>query len=653
MASFPRFARLICTDEELNRTVELVQAGSNPGSSYFTLLVLSTLIAAYGLISNSTATVIGAMIVAPLMGPILGLGLGMVRNDSKIFYRALIAEVVGILVVILTGALVAVLVGTDNVDYYSREIAARTRPTLYDMAIGLAAGLAGAYCTVHPTLHGSVAGVAIAVALVPPLTVTGITAAGALAGLVPWSLAVGSFMLFLANLLTIEAASMAIFLMAGLGHLHAIVQRKRALAIKALLFLATAIFLSQQLGQLYQERLALGYSRTALRQSLAQIPGANLDDLTVEVRGQELQVNAVVGSRQEISPSLVGQAEELLQKKMTEKLPGLKVSLVVRRLQSTYVSSSGLLFEPPKGFGLSQEQLRLQAVESLLRRILQSHPPAELESFQELRQEGSRRFYKVTVVNAYPLAPRLVAQIEQRLNELSRDNELLRGQELKLLVQTLVARSATAEQDVDFSPPDTLTPEEHAAVALESRLHFLLQELVAEEASNQLLEAHIRSHPPEEGQQRQVDAKIVVQGPELLSPTQVRRWETALETRLAEEELPGVVHLKVESRLGAIIERSQLEEEEQRRLVRERLLEALQQQVDSVAGAYLSGVPEITVRQQASETLVTIRAVVVSPKALAKPTVKQWQARLLQAERKHQPAVRLELSVDNRLGSRL
>ncbi len=636
--------RLLCSKEELADTIVRVEGNSNPGSSYFTLLVLSTLIAAYGLIANSTATVIGAMIVAPLMGPILGLGLGMVRNDHRIFYKALWAELLGVLVVIATAAIVALTVGGENIDFTSSEIAGRTRPTLYDLAIGFAAGLAGAYCTVHPVLQASVAGVAIAVALVPPLAVTGITTVGAALGLIPWSLAIGSFMLFLANFLTIEAASMLIFLLTGLGHWKEVLKRRRTVLFKLFLLLITGVFLWQQLAQLYLERLGLGYSRGVLRKYLAQIPGASLDDLQVVLQGKELRVLAVVGSRQEVGTPIVAQAEAAIVKTLKSKIPDVRVSLVVRTVHSTYVSAQGLLFEPPKGAGLSEEQLRLQAIETILRKAIRFHPPSELESFRELRREGRVRFIKVTVVSAYPLEPRIVAQLEQQVKELSVSEPLLQGETLKLVVQTLVVRSATAEQDVKFTPPDTATKEEKAEAKLEFDFRRTLEELVSHESGARLLEAHVRVEPaPPEGPRR-VQLKATVQGPELLSPTLVGEWENALEKLLSSSEQVFQVSLEVESRIGSTIQRSSLKEEEQNRQQLERVIRTLRPKVASIAGAYLSGVPELSRRLDKG---LEIRATVVSPKPLSKATVLVWQSAL---KKSLAPGGQVTLVVENRLG---
>lgn len=134
---------------------------STSSRSYYILTVLSTLIATFGLYSNSTATVIGAMIVAPLMGPILGCAMGVVRSDSKMLQEGLQAEAFGVLAALATAALLTALVGSANIDLTGSEIQGRIRPTLFDMGIGLAAGMAGAYATVNTRISASIAGVAI------------------------------------------------------------------------------------------------------------------------------------------------------------------------------------------------------------------------------------------------------------------------------------------------------------------------------------------------------------------------------------------------------------------------------------------------------------------------------------------------------------
>ena len=146
-------------------------ASSKPSLGFFILLISSAVIASLGLISNSTAVVIGAMIVAPLMDPILSLAFGLAVSDGKLIRRSAVTIGFGVLAVIGTAALISLGLGISHVQ---SEITGRTSPNLIDLGIAIAAAVAGSFSMTRKQLSNSIAGVAIAVALVPPLCVSGI-----------------------------------------------------------------------------------------------------------------------------------------------------------------------------------------------------------------------------------------------------------------------------------------------------------------------------------------------------------------------------------------------------------------------------------------------------------------------------------------------
>lgn len=191
-------------------------ASSRPSLGFFVLLISSAVIATLGLISNSTAVVIGAMIIAPLMDPILSLSFGFAVSDDKLIRRSFVTVLLGVITVIVTGALICALL---DVTHVQSEILGRTTPNLIDLGIAVAAAVAGSFSMTRERLSSSIAGVAIAVALVPPLCVSGIglnlgdeiTAVfgrGTVTGLSN-QIAEGSFLLFLANLIGIVVASLS------------------------------------------------------------------------------------------------------------------------------------------------------------------------------------------------------------------------------------------------------------------------------------------------------------------------------------------------------------------------------------------------------------------------------------------------------------
>ena len=184
-----------------------------PRRQFFTrfvsLMMLSTAIAVFGILADSTAVVIGAMLVAPLMFPVLGFAAAVVMGwPRRIFRRALLVAAGSIMAVLLAGVISFVIPGRDMP--LPAELMARTSPNLLDLGIALAAGAAGAYGQVRRHASDALTGVAVAVALVPPLAVVGITLQ-----LTEWQLALGAALLFLANVVGIVIAASATFLAAG------------------------------------------------------------------------------------------------------------------------------------------------------------------------------------------------------------------------------------------------------------------------------------------------------------------------------------------------------------------------------------------------------------------------------------------------------
>lgn len=178
--------------------------------SWWTMLGLSVLIATFGILQDSTAVVIGAMLIAPLMIPILGAA-GAIVNGRR---RRLLSSLALVLMGAGMSIFVAFAVGRWTPDLIQVEvnsqIASRVSPNLIDMGIALAAGAAGAFATVNRRVAGSIAGVAIAVALVPPLGVAGLTLE-----IGEFALAWGAFLLFLANFVAILLSATLVFALGG------------------------------------------------------------------------------------------------------------------------------------------------------------------------------------------------------------------------------------------------------------------------------------------------------------------------------------------------------------------------------------------------------------------------------------------------------
>lgn len=184
-----------------------VRRSARPDVDYFIMIGLSAIIASYGLLQDSSAVIIGGMLVAPLFTPILAISLAIVRGDIQLLRLAIESTLKGIALAIGVAILITVLSPLVSV---GSEISARVTPNLFDLAVALASGAAGAYAIARKDVAASLPGVAIAAALVPPLSVLGIGLAlgdGQVAG--------GGGLLFLTNLVAIVLAGAVTLLLLG------------------------------------------------------------------------------------------------------------------------------------------------------------------------------------------------------------------------------------------------------------------------------------------------------------------------------------------------------------------------------------------------------------------------------------------------------
>jgi uncharacterized hydrophobic protein (TIGR00271 family) len=183
--------------------------------NFIVLLALATVIATYGVVTDSTASVIGAMIIAPLMTPIMASAAAVILGSTIRLKQALRLVVLGILGVIVLSILLTFFIPDSLIAYPTNtQITSRVSPGLMDLMIALAAGAAGAYAIGRQEIADSLAGVAIAISLVPPLCVVGISlGSGELLD------AGGAFLLFLTNFFAILLAGAIVFRLMGLEEL--------------------------------------------------------------------------------------------------------------------------------------------------------------------------------------------------------------------------------------------------------------------------------------------------------------------------------------------------------------------------------------------------------------------------------------------------
>ena len=288
--------RIRATAEDVRRMMSrlLLTEGSDTRrkmSAFWVLLVLATVIATSGVVADSTATVIGAMIVAPLMTPILGTALSVVLANRRLVAVNFGLVIVGALCVIAIAYLIGMTSQMHLVADSNSQIAGRVSPRLIDLVGALATGAVGAFATVRSDVSDTLPGVAIAISLVPPLAVVGLTLESG-----EPSQALGALLLFGTNVSAIIATGTVVFLSyrvrqaaidAGLpiGRLHrgALVTAFASVVILAIpLSLGSSVVLQQEV---------LVSKATPVARACAKAHGGQISDVTY--RDNSLRILAI------------------------------------------------------------------------------------------------------------------------------------------------------------------------------------------------------------------------------------------------------------------------------------------------------------------------------------------------------------------------
>lgn len=188
--------------------VERIQSNSRWNFDFMLLIVLSTFIAALGLLDNSPAVIIGAMLVAPLMTPLLGLGLAIAQGNAHLERMTLKAVFLGFITAFWLGYAIGLLSG--EFQEATAEMSARDWPQLRDLIVAFVSGFAAAYASARPGLLAALPGVAIAAALLPPVATAGLAVS-----IGDYDLCFGALLLFGVNMVSIIVAAAVSFWLMG------------------------------------------------------------------------------------------------------------------------------------------------------------------------------------------------------------------------------------------------------------------------------------------------------------------------------------------------------------------------------------------------------------------------------------------------------
>jgi uncharacterized hydrophobic protein (TIGR00271 family) len=257
-------------------------------TKFWVQLTLASIIAAGGVIGDSTPAVIGAMIIAPLGTPIYGLALAAVAGERRAIRSSLALLVSGIAVNILIGVLLTMVSVQRMPLDVNPQIVGRTAPTVLDLTVAVAVGIAGSFALSRRDVADILAGVAIAISLVPVLAVVGITL-----GEGRLDLALGAFILFLTNAAAILVAGALVFTAAGYkreAEAHDARAGRRATIAIVVLVVALLVPLGAASVRMLQYQL---WTQACERETEAWLAGTEWHVDTVAVSGDEIVITVI------------------------------------------------------------------------------------------------------------------------------------------------------------------------------------------------------------------------------------------------------------------------------------------------------------------------------------------------------------------------
>lgn len=495
-----------------------IKEASWPHKRFYILVAVSTVIAAYGLLSNSAAVIIGAMLVAPLMGPIFGIALSLISGDTKLLKASMTAEFLGVILCVGIGFLIGKLpYNLGN----TPEMLARTTPTMYDLAIAFASGIAGAYASIQPKINAALPGVAIAVALVPPLGTSGLLLANG-----QYDLALGALMLFFANLFAIQLAAAGIFAIYEMGAVH----KAGSATFKdgCLAFLPSAIavsiigfFMFNTLVRLLNERTFQKTLTSVLSREISYVTGGHLDEI-ISQRPTETgyEIIATALTPYPFEPANVEKIQDALREEVRPDL-----YLIIRSLQSKDASAKGQVFLSPEDLEIRLEgELNAQILATARRTIereIRIIGGARMENLYRSADSAGLRF---TAVISTPkvIPPEIVSAIESSLQ-----TDI--GQPARLIIRSIIARDADKDHYIYEALPDKakeLPPEE---ARLRADIRVIMTSALSAYAGATLLDIlFVESDAV-------LEITAVVETPYPITPEQTAEIETVLKGEIGRE----------------------------------------------------------------------------------------------------------------------
>lgn len=331
-------ATQVSEDQFTQNVLRNIRDGATLDLPYVFMNMLAAIIACYGLLADSPAVVIGAMIVALLLGPIAAVALALVDGDSELLRKALLALTAGTVVVVATALVIGLIHREIPI---TEEIMARTSPNLMDLMVALAGGAAGAYASVSPRLSTALVGVAIATALVPPLS-----AGSMLLARGEYQLALGAYLLTFTNMVAIQFAASVVLLLCGYGGISQKKEFSLSVFFKRhfvtiLILSILGIALTANLFKVVRQHIFESAVRSILTQIVDSSPGSHEAEVRIDVVDNTTIIRAVIRGPSPPTPAQVAEMES----KLPPTPDGTKSELRVRFVETIVMNRHGRMFE--------------------------------------------------------------------------------------------------------------------------------------------------------------------------------------------------------------------------------------------------------------------------------------------------------------------
>ena len=295
--------------------------------NYLVLIISSCLIATLGLLIDSAAVIIGAMIIAPLMLPLRGLSFATLEGDLKLLRSSFISIAIGTLLAVFCSCLIGLVIGLPSL---GNEILSRTQPTLIDLLIAVVAGGISGYAKIRPAIGDAIPGTAISVALMPPLCVVGLAIS-----MGEWEVVEGAALLFLTNLIGINLACLIVYILAGYAGSNEL-GRNLSGGVSVVLIALLAVPLGISFWQLHKQA-NINYSIKEILVNLEIVDGYYVRMITTEINWKTKPPSVLlrIQATNSITPEKVAEVEQQLKAQLKQPFKVIFDVTPSRRVESS------------------------------------------------------------------------------------------------------------------------------------------------------------------------------------------------------------------------------------------------------------------------------------------------------------------------------